>query len=197
MPVYVIPKWGYNPYPFAIEIDTTSRGPSKDLSPFYLGPIIDPLTTVRCHNMENFWQYSKVYQPHIGPDGRPTDEYWSWRTHGMAQTRAQRYPMGKDAKPEYSLSPTNGQPIGYVQARKEIYAPRYADLVSRTKTYANLYQWFCVEGKPIVLRDFDGYDYIDMGVTLVNVINYPHKSMGHAFVIAGMLTGQLNAMINS
>lgn len=63
---------------------------------------------------------------------------------------------------------------------------RYAKLVQKTKSF-----WFIQEqlynGRNIILRDFDGYDYKRMNLTLKNVVNNPDKNMGHAFVIALLL----------
>jgi hypothetical protein len=116
----VLSKWDKNPYPHAVEVDTTSRGGFKDLSPFYLGPLVDPLTGQICQNVENYWQYSKVYDEHFSPENNtPTPEYWKWRETGFNSTKANRYPMGKGRKPIGSLSPT-GELLCYIDARKQI-----------------------------------------------------------------------------
>lgn len=197
--VFVIGKFEPNPYPHAVEVDTTSRGPFKDLSPFYLGPIIyncPHFGLVNCVRFENLWQYCKVYTEHtmlIG-DGRYTPEpqihpqYYSWRNNGFHNQKAVRYPMGKGKKPLFSLWGT--QRLDYVQARHQIYIPNYAELVRHTKSYAKLYNWL-MEGHDLVLRDFDGYDYVSQGKSLREVANDPKRSMGHAFVLAMMLKGEL------
>ena len=184
--VYVIKKFGPNPYPDAVEVDTTSHGSFKDLSPFYLpGGVHDGVNVVR---FENLWQYTKVYADHVDGNDMPNAEYYAWRNAGWANNRAIRYPMGKGAKPMYSW--WNGQCLTYVAARKAIYIPYYADAVIKTASYAKLYGWL-VAGHDIVLRDFDGYDYIRKGLTLQQVADDPYRSMGHAFVIAMLLTGSL------
>jgi hypothetical protein len=50
------------------------------------------------------------------------------------------------------------------------------------------------EHRDIVLRDFDGYDYNIMGLTLKDVVDNHKKTMGHSFILAGMLTGKLYTM---
>jgi hypothetical protein len=77
-----------------------SRGkrPYCDLSPFVLGPI------GKCQNLENFWQFQKVYKQ-VGKevhlmDNEPTDAYYSWRGKGFALTHAVRRPNGR-AIPEF------------------------------------------------------------------------------------------------
>jgi len=190
--IYVINKFEKNPYPWCIEVDVTSKGSFKDLSPFYLGPIMwnDPITksTRVCLRFENLWQYSKVYKQHqqLGPD------FDAWQKNGFESNRAHRYPMGKGAKPLYSL--WMGQKLDYIEARKKLYIPQYADLVIRTKSYALLYKWV-VEGKDIVLRDFDGYNYKGVGITLKEIVRNHRRPLGHAFVIKALLTGGIDQML--
>lgn len=185
--IHILNKFDTNPFPNAVEIDTTSKGSFKDLSPFYLGPIITP-DCCRCEIFENLWQYSKLYPEHALNDA-PTTDFYCWRAKGFALTRANRYPMGKGAKPLYSV--WLGQRLNYIDARLKIYIPYYVDLVRRTQSYALLYKWFHEEKRDLVLRDFDGYDYDAQGMTLRDVTFYTRKSMGHAFVLAMMLKGEL------
>ncbi len=190
--IYVINKFQGNPYPNAIEVDTTSGGPFKDLSPFYLGPIVDPHTGENCLNFENYWQYSKVYLDQWDFD-KPTPGYWEWRKQGFNNNRAIRYPKGKGAKPFGSLF--GNEILDYITARKRIYAPFYAGLVACTYSYTLLYKWLIIDNRDVVLRDYDGYDYTSLNMSLIEVINNPKRKMGHAFILAGMLTGMFEGMI--
>ena len=175
-----------------VEVDTTSRGSFKDLSPFYLGPLIllasEGYPAERCLKMENLWQYSKVYQCHVDADGDPTEEFFEWRRNGFNNSRAQRYPMGKGAKPLYSW--WYGLHYGYIDARVNIYIPAYRNLVIATDSYRRLYDWV-LQGHDIALRDFDGYDHVSRNMTLQGVIRNTKRSMGHAFILYGLLTGEL------
>lgn len=191
--VHVINKFQDNPYPNAVEVDTTSRGPFKDLSPFYLGPIVDPFYGDKCLLFENYWQYSKVYWEHWNTPSGIKDEYWEWRRGGFNNQRAVRYPMGKGVKPIGLLQ--GNELLDYIPARKKVYARYYSELVRATKSYAMLFDWFVNQKRDIVLRDFDGYDYHALGMNLVDVVNHPKRKQGHAFIIAGMLTGTLERMI--
>ena len=193
MSVFVIGKYEDNPYPNAVEVDTTSRGSFKDLSPFYLGPIqwYDPTWGMMfCRVFENMWQYSKLYPQHaqyISKDNyEPAHEHFTWREAGFMKHRADRYPMGKGAKPLCSLF--MGKQLDYICARRMVYIPYYASLVRQTSSYKKLYDWV-MAGHDIVLRDFDGYDHDSMGMSLAEVANNPKRSMGHAFVIKMLLTG--------
>ncbi len=177
-----------------VEIDTTSHGIYKDLSPFYLGPYSWLEHTWRehrvltCQRFENLWQYSKVYSQHINPSGSISESYYTWRNEGYSKTRAERYPMGKGAKPAYLL--WKGYEYKYIEAREVLYIPVYSELVLKTKSYAMLYN-MVLQGQNIALHDFDGYDHISKGMTFEQVVMNPKKSMGHAFIIYGLLTGEL------
>jgi hypothetical protein len=182
-----------------VEIDTTSRGPYKDLSPFYLGPVMwnDPITGPQtCQRFENLWQYSKVYPQHATPTMNsdlpmtydPLLSHYEWRQDGFSKHRAERYPMGKGVKPLYTL--WKGTKYSYIEAREVLYIPVYSTLVLETKSYAMLYN-MVLHGDNIALRDFDGYDHINRGMTFEQVVMNPKKSLGHAFIIYGLLTGDL------
>lgn len=167
-------------------INTTSHAPgwSRQFSPFHLGPV----TLYEPHkatNVENGWQYAKVYEDHVDGSGEPTEDYWAWAKEGWSNRRAVRYPMGKGAVPLYSY--WKGEKLDYVEARKRIYIPLYIKTVIQTSAYKTLQQLY-QDREEIVLWDFDGYDYLAMGRTLKEVLNDPHKKMGHAFVLAMLLT---------
>lgn len=186
--VYILPKWGKNPYN-GVEVDTTSNsGKYRDLSPFVFGPIKTYLPHTWALNFENLWQFSKVYPEHTYPDGTIKEEWYEWRRRGWRDTRAHRYPMGKGRKPLFAL--WNGERLGYIEARKKIYAPIYAEYVARTQSY-KLLEAVYFSRENLILRDYDGYDYVAMDRTLKEVINDPARKMGHAFVLAMLLTGVL------
>jgi len=87
----------------ALVINTTSRsqGWSRGLSPFFAGPV-DLYGGYSARNVENAWQFSKVYKQHINEEGSPTEEYFEWAKRGWSDDWAHRYPMGKGAIPQYS-----------------------------------------------------------------------------------------------
>lgn len=176
----------YTKVPEGRSVDTTSRsGLWSGLSPFLLGPCdLYGGRTSRTH--ENAWQYSKVYAEHVDGNNNPTAAYWAWANAGWTNPRAVRYPMGRGAVPKYSL--WAGDKLGYVEARKAIYAPLYIAAVRATEAYAALRDLYASEDL-IVLRDYDGYDYTRLGMSLTDVLNNPLRKMGHAFVLAMMLTG--------
>lgn len=186
MTVHILFKFAPNPYG-GTEIDTTSgSGKFRDLSPFILGPIsVGSLTS---ENFENLWQFSKVYPEHLLPNKEPSKKWFDWRAKGLQDKRAHRYPMGKGRTPAYSW--WFGEALNYIEARKKIYASIYAGTVKQTNSFRKL-EIIYKAGKTIVLRDYDAYDHIKLGMSLKDVINNPNRKMGHAFVLAMILTNTL------
>lgn len=186
MPVTVIGPRDKDPLPEgAILVNTTSR--SKDwgrgFSPFLLGPC-ELYGERTAQTVENAWQFSKVYKQHMDADGNPTDEYWKWAEAGWASRRAERYPMGKGAVPEYTW--WDGEKLSYLEARRRVYVPLYYAAVLRTAAYDKLREMYR-EGVDLFLWDFDGYNHGKLGMSLEDVLNCPDKKMGHAFVLSAML----------
>ncbi len=186
--LHVLFKFAKNPYG-GIEVDVTSNsGFWSDLSPFLLDA-----SKYGSKSFENLWQFSKVYKKHVmAIDGLPDASWYKWRDAGYANPKAVRYPMGKGAKPEYLL--WDGEKLDYISARKKVYASIYAELVAGTRGFkilSSLYSSTYEDDVPLVLRDFDAYDHIALGRTLCDVINDPNRKCGHGFVLAMMLTGEL------
>lgn len=170
-----------------IEINTTSRSEtwSRALSPFLLGPV-DLYGNYKSINIENAWQFSKVYEYYLEEDGSIGERYFKWAQDGWNDSKAHRYPMGRDAKPLYSY--WDGEKLTYVEARKKIYIPLYAKTVQKTFAFEKLKKMH-EEGQSLYLWDFDGYDHKMCNLTYEQVINDPNRKMGHAFVIAMLLEG--------
>lgn len=187
----------------AVEVDTTSRSKtwSRGLSPFLLGPV-ELWGGHVAQNVENAWQYSKVYSEHLMPRV-PGDslgpgnvgmalklESWlEWAKAGWATKRAVRYPMGKGREPAFSY--WDGARLDYVTARRTIYIPLYWNAV-RAERYAFELLVGAVHtanstGHDLVLRDFDAYDHHALAMTYADVVHCTSRKMGHAFVLAMML----------
>lgn len=163
------------------EINVTSRGKDKfkNLSPFVTRPFIYENITVQ--NIENFWQFSKVYKEHI-KNNEITSEYYTWRNNGWSDKFAHRYPMGKGKVPEFSLYKENR--LDYIEARKQIYFPYYSNSVINSLEFIELKQLY-LDGINLAIRDFDCFKLKDKSIE--EVINDPSKKVGHGFVIYKML----------
>lgn len=134
-------KYGYKPE-YGILIDTNSKSKtwSKQLSPFYLGPVYLACGII-AKNVENAWQFSKVYKHQIDSCGNPSELWYKWSMIGMNDNYAHRYPMGKNAIPEYTYY--NKEKLSYIEARKKVYIPLYTQAVIKTEAYRNIYPHVC------------------------------------------------------
>ena len=171
-------------------INTTSRSKgdwSRNLSPFFCGPVklYGKYTSI---NVENAWQFSKVYEYYLEEDGSVGERYFKWAQDGWNDKRAHRYPMGKGVVPKFSY--WDGEQLTYVEARKKIYIPLYSKAVQETYAFKQLKKMH-EEGRDLYLWDFDGYDHKMLNLTFDQVINDPDKKMGHAFVLAMLLEGYI------
>lgn len=182
-------------YKDPIFVNATSRSQQwKGLSPFYVGPV-ELYDGHKSINVENAWQFSKVYKQHVDEDGNPTEEYWQWAKKGWADTWAHRYPMGKGAVPEYSY--WDGEKLGYIDARKKIYVPLYASAVVKTDAFKKLKEVAELakkEERDLVIKDFDAYHKGDM--TYDDVLNHEKMKMGHGFILGMLLDGFLRGYDN-
>lgn len=166
-------------------VNTTSRSRtwSRGLSPFYVGPVplYEGAGMAESKNVENAWQYAKVYGPHAGPLGAPTPAYFEWARAGWAKDRGDRYPMGRGARPEYSW--WAGEALDYIAARKAIYVPLYIKAVVPTDAFQQLLGLYKREGE-VTLWDFDGFD---SSRPFKELLNDPSRPLGHAFVLKALL----------
>jgi len=172
---------------FVINTTTTSSTWGRNLSPMLVGPV--PLYNgTSAQNVENAWQYAKVYPSHADSKGNPTPDYFKWAEKGWAKQWADRYPSGKNAIPLYSY--WDEQKLGYIEARKKIYIPLYAEAVVKTEAFKTLKDFYS-KHKNIALFDIDGYDYESLGMSFNDVIHNEERRMGHAFILAMLLEGYI------
>jgi len=134
--------------------------------------------------MENGWQFTKLYPQHADSNGDPTQDFWDWMDDGINNPKAIRFPMGRGKKPLHAW--WDGRKLGYIDARKEIYGPLYAEAVQKTAGWLHLKKLYQQQAK-LIFRDFDGYDHDKKGVTLIDVLNNPKRKMGHSFVLKMLL----------
>lgn len=184
MPVHILgPRDKQNPH--AINTTSSAKGWSRELSPFLVGPIKLYDGHV-AQNVENGWQFSKLYKRHADNAGQAADAYWKWAKTGWANSIANRYPMGRISCPICSLWEANQ--LDYIAARRNIYIPLYTKAVLPTEAFAYLRQQYEQLGE-LWLWDYDGYD--NTNKSWESVINDPTQKMGHAFILGMLLTGYL------
>lgn len=164
-------------------LNVTSRGTEfgKKFSPFLLegGPLYyDNGIWYYSKNVENAWQFSKVYKE-FDFFGRPTPEYFDWARKGWMDSYAHRYPLGR-RKPLYSW--WSGEALEYIEARKKIYIPIYTRAVKKIPEFKLL----CSK-KEISLWDFDVHpSFNDM--SFEEILNQEKYKMGHGVVLAHLLS---------
>lgn len=173
----------------AVVVDATSRSSnwSRGLSPFIVGPV-KLYGNYESVNFENLWQYSKLYEYYADDDGNPTDRYFKWAQDGWNSKRAERYPMGRGAKPLCSY--WDGQKLGYVEARKKIYIPKYSEAVRQTEAFKQLESVYKAENS-IYLKDFDAHSLAPGTFSYADLWDNPSIKVGHAYVLAMMLEGSV------
>ncbi len=169
-----------------IEVNCTSRSTTKwkGLSPFVNRPI-SVYGDLVAQNMENLWQFSKVYNPYLDEFDNIRSEFYVWQRNGFSSKFAYRYPMGKGVKPEFLLW-NNGQRLNYVEARIKVYFPKYKESVISTSIYTDLLVLY-QSGANIAIRDFDVYRFDLMGMSFDEVKQNEARKCGHGFVLYEML----------
>lgn len=183
----------------AEDVDVTSYSQSP-LSPFLIGGThasdVNSRPGVWYHNFENMWQYSKVYRflGHIQEDGGVSDEWYKWSDQGAKEHRANRYPAGRGAKPEFLM--WQGRKLSYVAARKLVYLPKYMECIRANPsayTEFNRLHDIIQDGGLLVLRDFDCYA-VKGKYPWQDMIDNPHRKFGHGLALAHALErSSLNA----
>lgn len=166
-------------------VNTTSRSTtwSVGLSPFLCGPcyLYGTGSNSRfARNVENTWQFSKVYAEH-DDNGVPSRKWYKWSTEGFLKQRADRYPNGRGAIPKYTW--WDNEALSYIEARMKVYLPVYQQAVRGTEAFYELRK--LARKEPIALWDFDGY--FDPKVSWMQIVTNEKKKMGHAFVLQMML----------
>ena len=172
---------------YVINVTSRSKTWSRGLSPFFLGPIKLYGNHI-AQNVENGWQYSKVYAQHADENQNPTDEYWEWAKSGWDNERAVRYPMAKGSKPLYCL--WNNEKLGYIESKRKVYVPLYSNAVKDTEEFSKLKKLYKTFGK-LRLWDFDAYNHRALGLNWEDVMSCETKKYGHGMVLAMLLEGYL------
>lgn len=185
-----------------INVCSGGTEPYKRLSPMLLGPVHfserDKTGAVRpyvAQNVENLWQFAKVWDedvvPHGDPLGRIKESWFALRDAGWADTKAHRRPRGKvnRAGPNRNVplfSYWNGQRYPYGEARLRIYIPYYVQLVEQTEAYAQL-KALIATGTNVQIVGYDGRDVTSDGVTLREALDDHTRPFGHELVLMALL----------
>ena len=175
----------------AIVIDVTSRSKSlgKQFSPFLVGPV-KLYGDYTAQNMENAFQYSRVYTEYNGYDDRPTASYFEWAREGWNSKQPNKYPLGAWSRHLYHW--WDGKKItDRIEAQNTIFVGPYAKAIVRTEAYRKLKKLYETTDRDIYLLDFEGYDHRLFEMNWRQVMHHPTWAVGQGFVLAMLLEGYL------
>jgi hypothetical protein len=110
---------------------------------------------------------SKVWTGETDENGEPLQEFFTRRALGWADSKAHRHvKKGTGPNPNVPLySWWKGEHLSYLEARKRIYCPIYAQLVEKTKEFQTLKK-LVEDGTNLQILGYDGYDFQGEGKTL-------------------------------
>ncbi|NBQ70670.1 MAG: hypothetical protein EBU46_18285, partial [Nitrosomonadaceae bacterium] len=109
----------------ATPVEAGRPGTYAALSPFRLRTVVETPRGSFDTCVENAWQFSKVYaagpdgRPHVDAAGAPTEAWWAWARAGWARRDAVRFPMGRGARPLYSVAWRRGSGVSGAAAAAE------------------------------------------------------------------------------
>lgn len=182
-PKHIIPEG-------VLSMDVTSRSKSwgRHLSPFNLGPV-NLYDGYVAKNIENAFQFSRVYPEHSTVDGLPSSYYWEWAKAGWAETTPIKYPMGVWNKHLYHW--WDGKKLTNLEAQNQIFLPLYKQAAIKTPAFEKLKYFYENSKQDIYLIDFEGYDHRFLGKSWDDVVNNIDMPVGQAFALCMILEGYL------
>jgi hypothetical protein len=185
-----------------VNVCSSSCNEFKNLSPMLLGPIQFDSTdsagqrrTYTARNIENMWQFAKVWTDDLAADGTIKAKWFVFRDAGWADTKAHRWPRGRAVKdgplknvPEFVF--WNGQRYSYGEARKLVYIRYYVQLAEAAPAYAQLHRLVHEEGTNLQILGYDGRDFTTEGLTLRQCLEDESRPFGHELVLTAMLRNE-------
>jgi len=173
-----------------IVMDVTSRSNTwtRAFSQFYLGPVdlYDGHVSI---NLENAFQFSRVYAEYNGYDDCPSVNYWEWAKKGWATKVPIKYPFGVWNKHLYHW--WDGKKISNLEAQNNIFLRLYKEAVIKTNEFKRLKDLYENTEKDIYLLDFEGYNHRFLERSWDEVINNPDQPVGQGFALCMILEGYL------
>lgn len=209
-------KWPTKPGHTRINVCSCTTGTMRQLSPMLLGPVVlaehvDAATLARdesqrlggvalpasASNLENLWQYGKVWSGDIAEgSGAPSAGFFRRRAAGWTKAKADRHALADPSRKgsaqcrrtqETRYHYWFGQYLGYVEARRRVYAPLYERLVRETDAWKEL-EARVARGEKLLLIGYDAYDREDRSWD--ECFANEKRPFGHEMVLACMLENQ-------
>jgi hypothetical protein len=200
-------------FPETVNVTTKSGEPwSRNLSPIRLGPVAtyrENGNLLMATSVEVAWQYSKIYSHRneggvlvplnfTDSKGRPNANWFRWRDAAWKNPEFDwRHPRFSERKnfvrrgfPKGSVVSSfywDGKILSPVEARREIYAALYCREVVKTPECRRIQNLF--QTSDLAIFDFDGYDFVELGMTPEDTIRDLGHSWGHGLLLTLMLQG--------
>jgi hypothetical protein len=196
-----------------IQITTTSKCQWRNLHPDVIGPYNFPITTVKnetiyAANLTNLIYSVSVYQSAIDEDDKLKSLFFEDRENiarkwpnneKIRHTIKIRHPRAKEVTLEkpYPTYSKGEPPVCYfwlnhflleVEFRK-FWSRIYEELAINSTCYKNLKQ-LQKDGTSLQLMDYNGYNFIEEGLTLEELFDNPELPWSFTHVLYGMLTDQ-------
>lgn len=171
-------------------MDVTSRSNTwgKHFSPFNLGPV-DLYADHWAYNIENAFQFSRVYAEYSTVDELPANHYWDWAKAGWHNPRPIKYPLGVWSKHLYHW--WDNKKLSNLEAQNQIFLPLYKKAVTKSTAFQRLKEMYESSKEDIFLVDFEGYDHRFLEQSWDQVVSNPDRPVGQAFALCMLLEGYL------
>lgn len=182
--------------------------PSYQVSPYYL-------KDTEGHLFENYYQSSKIFKTvtaqhvvynnrvtwsypfeiHVDDDSNVLPAYWAWRYKLLHNPYPVRYPNGYAGRKEclcviWQNDIGDYEKLSYIDARRKLYCPKYAELVMKTEAFARLKELHDA-GVNLQLTDVDvPVDTLLTKEAYQQYIQNPTVSFGHAWTLGACLLGE-------
>lgn len=197
----------------SIQITNKNNCEWKGLHPDIIGPYNFPITTVKketicAANLTNLIYAVSVYQSVIDEDDNLRTLFYedcegiSKKLPNNEKRRRAikiKHPRAKEVTLEkhYPTYPKGEPPVCYLWLNKflleiefrQIWSRIYVELLTKNQFYKNLQQ-LQKNGISLLLMDYDGYNFIEQGLTLQELFEDPERPWSFTHVLYGMLTDQ-------
>lgn len=139
-----------------------------------------------CQVFENYWQFSKVYNIDVTPEGTISPTFFRRRAQGFADPAGHRRAIPKKAGHPVAAY-FNGEVWSYVPSRR-YYCNYFEALVQLRPEYQRL-QELLAQGNNLFILGYDGRDIPLTPSSVAEAYEDPALPFGHELVIACMLKG--------
>lgn len=195
-----------------IRITTCPKCEWKTLHPDIIGPYNFPIITVKdtqiyAANLTNLIHSVSVYESVIDDNDNLKVSFSEdcieiakkWPNKEMRKVIKIKHPRSREVflQKTYPTYPKEKSPLCYfwidkllleVEFRKH-WSKIYVELAEKTQAYKHLIQ-MKNEGVSLLLTDYDGYNFIEEGLTLQELFDNPELPWSFTHVLYGMLTDQ-------